>query len=42
LGTPSLANEEATTIIKELIMTRFIILEIKEAPWEGSWEVMSE
>jgi len=38
----SLTNEEATSILKELIRTEFKILEIREAPLEGFWEVVSE
>jgi len=38
----ALTNEEATNILKELIKTEFKILEIREAPWEGLWEVVSE
>ncbi len=38
----ALTNEEATHILKELIKTEFKILEIKEAPLEGFWEVVSE
>jgi thiol:disulfide interchange protein DsbC len=38
----ALTNEEATDILKELIKTEFKILEIKEAPLEGFWEVVSE
>jgi thiol:disulfide interchange protein DsbC len=37
----ALSNEEATNILKELIKTEFKILEIKEAPLEGFWEVVS-
>jgi thiol:disulfide interchange protein DsbC len=37
-----LSNEEATTVLKELIKTEFKILEIKEAPLEGFWEVVTE
>ncbi len=38
----ALTNEEATGILKELIKTEFKILEIREAPLEGLWEVVSE
>ncbi len=38
----ALTNEEATGILKELIKTEFKILEIKEGPLEGLWEVVSE
>lgn len=38
----ALTNEEATGILKELIRTEFKILEIREAPLEGFWEVVSE
>ena len=38
----ALTNEEATDILKELIKTEFKILEIREAPLEGFWEVVSE
>ena len=38
----ALSNEEATNMLKELIKTEFKILEIKEAPLEGFWEVVSE
>ena len=38
----ALTNEEATHILKELIKTEFKILEIKEAPLEGFWEVVTE
>jgi thiol:disulfide interchange protein DsbC len=38
----ALTNEEATSILKELIKTEFKILEIREAPLEGFWEVVSE
>jgi thiol:disulfide interchange protein DsbC len=38
----ALTNEEATNILKELIKTEFKILEIREAPLEGFWEVASE
>jgi len=38
----ALSNEEATHILKELIKTEFKILEIREAPLEGFWEVVSE
>jgi thiol:disulfide interchange protein DsbC len=35
----ALTNEEATNILKDLIKREFKILEIKEAPLEGFWEV---
>lgn len=35
----ALTNEEATGILKDFIKTEFKILEIKEAPLEGFWEV---
>jgi thiol:disulfide interchange protein DsbC len=35
----ALTNEEATHILKDYIKTEFKILEIKETPWEGFWEV---
>jgi thiol:disulfide interchange protein DsbC len=38
----ALTNEEASSILKELIKTEFKILEIREAPSEGLWEVVSE
>jgi thiol:disulfide interchange protein DsbC len=38
----ALTNEEATNILKELVQTEFKILEIKEAPLEGFWEVVVE
>ncbi len=38
----ALTKEEATTILKELVKTEFKILEIREAPLEGLWEVVSE
>ena len=38
----ALNREEATDILKELTKTEFKILEIKEAPLEGFWEVVSE
>jgi thiol:disulfide interchange protein DsbC len=38
----ALTNEEATNILKELVQTEFKILEIKEAPVEGFWEVVVE
>jgi len=38
----ALTNEEATNILKELIGKEFKILEIREAPLEGFWEVASE
>ncbi len=36
----ALTNEEATHILKDYIKTDFTILEIKEAPLEGFWEVV--
>jgi thiol:disulfide interchange protein DsbC len=38
----ALTNEEATSILKDMIKTEFKILEIREAPLEGLWEVVSE
>ena len=38
----ALTNEEASPILKELIKTEFRILEIREAPLEGFWEVVTE
>lgn len=38
----ALTNEEATNILKELVLTELKILEIKEAPLEGFWEVVVE
>ena len=38
----ALTSEEATNILKDLIKTDFKILEIREAPLEGFWEVVSE
>jgi thiol:disulfide interchange protein DsbC len=38
----ALTNEEASPILKELIKTEFTILEIREAPLEGFWEVVTE
>ena len=38
----ALTNEEASPILKELIKTEFKILEIREAPLEGFWEVACE
>jgi thiol:disulfide interchange protein DsbC len=35
----ALTNEEATTILKDYIKTEFKILEIKDAPLEGFWEI---
>ncbi len=40
--TLALTNEEASPILKELIQTEFRILEIREAPLEGFWEVVTE
>jgi len=38
----ALTNEEATHLLKDFIKTEFKILEIKEAPVEGFWEVVCE
>ncbi len=38
----ALTNEEASPLLKEFIKTEFRILEIKEAPLEGFWEVAME
>jgi len=38
----ALTSEEASPILKELIKTEFRILEIREAPLEGFWEVVTE
>jgi thiol:disulfide interchange protein DsbC len=38
----ALTNEEASPILKEFIKTEFRILEIREAPLEGFWEVACE
>ena len=38
----ALTKEEASPILKEFIKTEFRILEIKEAPLEGFWEVACE
>lgn len=38
----ALSNEEATHVLKDLVKTEFKILEIREAPLEGFWEVVSE
>jgi len=38
----ALNREEATAMIKELVQTEFKILEIKESPLEGFWEVVVE
>ncbi len=38
----ALTNEEASPLLKELIKTEFRILEIREAPLEGFWEVVTE
>ena len=35
----ALTKEEATTILKDYIKTEFKILEIKDAPLEGFWEI---
>ena len=37
-----LTNEEASPLLKEFIKTKFKILEIREAPLEGFWEVVTE
>ncbi len=38
----ALTNEEASSVLKELIQPEFRILEIREAPIEGFWEVVTE
>ena len=38
----ALSNEEATHVLKDLVKTEFKILEIREGPLEGFWEVVSE
>jgi thiol:disulfide interchange protein DsbC len=38
----ALTNEEASPLLKELIKREFRILEIREAPLEGLWEVVME
>ncbi len=38
----ALTNEEVFPVLKELIKTEFKILEIREAPLEGFWEVVTE
>ncbi len=38
----ALTNEEASPILKEFIKTDFRILEVREAPLEGFWEVVTE
>lgn len=38
----ALTNEEASPLLKEFIKTEFRILEIREAPLEGFWEVVME
>jgi thiol:disulfide interchange protein DsbC len=38
----ALTNEEASPILKEFIKTEFRILEIRETPLEGLWEVVTE
>jgi hypothetical protein len=38
----ALTREEASPILKELIKTEFRILEIREVPLEGFWEVVCE
>jgi thiol:disulfide interchange protein DsbC len=39
---PALTNEEASPLLKELIKKEFRILEIREAPLEGFWEIACE
>jgi hypothetical protein len=36
----ALSNKEATDILKDWVKTEFKILEIREAPLEGFWEVV--
>jgi thiol:disulfide interchange protein DsbC len=38
----ALTTEEATSILKDMFKTEFKILGIREAPWEGLWEVVAE
>jgi len=38
----ALTKGEAADILKELIKTEFKILEIREAPLEGFWEIVVE
>ncbi len=38
----ALTNEEATSILKDTFKAEFKVLEIREAPFEGFWEVVSE
>jgi thiol:disulfide interchange protein DsbC len=38
----ALSSEEAFHILRELIKTEFKVLEIREAPLEGFWEVVTE
>jgi thiol:disulfide interchange protein DsbC len=38
----ALTSEEASPILRELIKAEFRILEIREAPLEGFWEVVTE
>ncbi len=38
----ALTSEEATNILKDVFKTEFKILEIRQAPLEGLWEVVSE
>jgi len=38
----ALTNEEATNILRDMFKTEFKILEIRQAPLEGLWEVVSE
>ena len=38
----ALTNDEAANILKELFRKEFKILEIKETPFEGFWEVVAE
>jgi len=38
----ALSNKEATDVLKDWVKTEFKILEIREAPLEGFWEVVIE
>jgi thiol:disulfide interchange protein DsbC len=38
----ALTKEEAAIILKEMILGEFKVLEVKEAPLEGFWEVVAE
>ncbi len=38
----ALTNEEVSPVLKEFIKTEFRILEIREGPLEGFWEVVTE